>query len=871
MRSFIRAWLAFAAIVVVPGTAFSQATLTGVVTDASGGVLPGVTVETRSPALIERVRSTTTDSSGRYRIIELPPGVYEVSFALQSFTTVKRTGVELEGTFIATVNIDLKVGNIEQAVTISAETPIVNIASAKQEDVIRREDISSLPLARDWFSIATLVPGMVVGTSQDIGGLTSTKAIVTSFSDHGGASAGRGTEGRLMVDGLSTGASALFGTGSGAYMPDISNAQEVSVLTSGGLGSSETGGPVINVIPRSGGNRWASSAYYNFSNSKLQGNNITDEQKERNPALTAPVSLIKAQDVNFGGGGPISRDHAWFWATARWNLLDQNNSIFFNLNAGDPTKWTYEPGGAAFDDTRFRQFTGRATWQATRRDKFTASWDRSYKEVFYKGGGGLSVPGVLPGAYASPEAGITSDARPQNLVGASWQRPHSNRLLFDASVSVYQAHTGGQERPTNDSSLIGVRDVAASIPGFGQTVDITYRSMIQIGDNLYLAPRWRAAASYSRWGHNLRLGYDGIYFEETFRNSTNDQSINYTFRNGNPESFNVRAVNGFSTPSQNWTQNTGVYLEDSWSLKRLTLQGALRFDYATSGNPEIVYGPGKYFVLTPIVLPQRTSVSGYRDLTPRMGAAYDLFGNGKTSIKFNWGKYLQEASNGGNYNLNNPAAQLSNNAYSGTGNRAWTDNNHDYAIDCDITNPAAQGPTSTGVLQTIDSCGTVTLAALGTPTATTTSVDPELLHGWDVRPNDTQLGIAVQQEILPRLSVEVGYRRRWFGNFTYTNNYGTGAGCGVGLLDCVTFDQYDGYSIQAPVDDRLEGGGGLHHQRLVRSKGAVRHGKLHHSRRRSAQTHGPLAGRGRQLHRAYAQRPHRPRRLGDGFDADRHL
>ena len=190
-----------------------------------------------------------------------------------------------------------------------------------------------------------------------------------------------------------------------------------------------------------------------------------------------------------------------------------------------------------------------------------------------------------------------------------------------------------------------------------------------------------------------------------------------------------------------------------------------------------------------------------------MGAAYDLFGNGKTSIKFNLGKYLQEASNGGNYNLNNPAAQLSNNAYTAA-NRAWTDNNLDYAIDCDITNPAAQGPTQAGAQQTIDSCGAVTLAALGTPTATTTTVDPALLNGWNVRPNDWQVGVAVQQQLLPRLSVEVGYRRRWFGNFTYTNNFGTGAGCGVGLVDCVTPAQYDAYSILAPVDDRLEGGGG---------------------------------------------------------------
>jgi hypothetical protein len=811
MRPIFRAYAVALTVMCVHGTAFAQATLTGVVTDASGAILPGVTVETASPALIERTRTTVTDGGGRYRIIDLPAGVYELTFTLPSFTTVKRGGVELEGTFIGTINIQMTVGGITEVVTIEGTTPIVNISSAKQEDVVRKEDVSALPIARDWFSIASLVPGMVVGTSQDIGGLTSTKAIVTSFSDHGGVSAGRGTEGRLQVDGLSTGASALFGTGTGAYMPDISNAQEISVVSSGGLGSSETGGPVINVIPRSGGNRWQGSYYFNFANSDMQGNNITDELKAQNTALAAPVSVIKAQDMVLGGGGPIKRDHAWFWATARRNMLDQRNAIFYNKNAGDPTKWTYEQGDPSLDDTRFRQFTVRGTWQVSQKNKLTLAWDQSYKEVFYKGGGGLFVPTSLS-TYTSPEAGITSDARPQILPQFSWQRPHTNRLLFDAAVSFYAAHTGGQERPGNQTrDLIGVRDIAANVPGLGgQAVDLTYRSMTQIGDNEYFAPRWRASAAYVRWSHNMRVGYDGVWFTETFRNYTNNTSLNYQFQAGQPTMFSVRAVNGFTanSPRQNTTQNTGVYFEDSWTRRRLTVQGALRFDYATSGNDEIVYGPGKYFVLTPIVLPAATSVSGYKDLSPRVGLAYDVFGNGRTALKFNLGRYLQEASNGGNYNLNNQAAQLSNNAYAGTGFRAWTDVDKDFEIDCDITNPAAQGPTAAGALRTVDSCGQVTLAALGTPTASTTTTDPAVLHGWGVRPNDWQYGIAVQQELLPRLSVEVGYRRRWFGNFTYTNNFGTGAGCGIGIKDCVTPDQFDQYSIIAPVDSRLPDGGG---------------------------------------------------------------
>ena len=317
----------------------AQASVAGVAKDASGTVVPGVTVEISSPALIEKVRTGVTDARGFYRIIDLPGGTYTLTFTLTGFTTYRREGIELEGSFTATVNADMKVGALTETITVSSESPIVDVQSAKREDVLRRDVITSLPIARDWFSLATTIPGVdVVGltSGQDMGGLNLSEIVTTVAQQGAGQALGfRGFgEGRLQVDGLSTGGS-RFGSGSGSFLPDISNAQEVQIISSGGLGSAEVGGPVINVIPRSGGNRFQGSFYYNFSNNALQGDNITDDLRAQNPTLPrVNANVIKLQDVTPSAGGPIRKDRLWWFASVRNNRTDQwIPGNYFNRNA----------------------------------------------------------------------------------------------------------------------------------------------------------------------------------------------------------------------------------------------------------------------------------------------------------------------------------------------------------------------------------------------------------------------------------------------------------------------------------------------------------------------------------------------------------
>jgi hypothetical protein len=234
------------------------------------------------------------------------------------------------------------------------------------------------------------------------------------------------------------------------------------------------------------------------------------------------------------------------------------------------------------------------------------------------------------------------------------------------------------------------------------------------------------------------------------------------------------------------TRNMSLFVQDQWTRGRMTLQGALRFDRNWSKFPEQRIGPTN-FLSTPIVFPETDGVTGYKDISPRGGVAYDLFGNGKTSLKVNFGKYLEPTSNNNNYILSNPIGRIAT-----TTSRSWTDTNNNFLPDCDLRSPAAQSSATTG---SVDTCGAMNSSTFGTTALTTAAIDPKILEGWGVRSNDWQIGVSVQQQVLPRVSVEVGYFRRWLNNFTITDNLAVGP------------NDFTQYSITAPAYADLPGGG----------------------------------------------------------------
>jgi hypothetical protein len=764
----------------MPAIVFAQASITGVVKDPSGAVLPGVTVEASSPVLIEKVRTAVTDDQGLYRIADLRPGTYTVTFTLAGFQTVKREGVELSGSFVATINGDMKVGAIEETITVSGATPIVDVQSVRRQTTLSNETLTTIPTARSWAATAFLIPGITIqaGTSADI-------QITPQMTVFGGAG-GRVNEGRMQLDGLNVGA-ALNGGGVSTYVADIANAQEVTTTTSGGLGEAETGGPTLQIVPRSGGNNFKTSIYASGVGSGMVGSNYTPELQAQ--GLATPGKLLSQWDFTGGVGGPIKKDRLWFYATARDEGQHRSiPGIFPNLNAGVPGAYLYRP-----DVTRqaqgaegFQTFSGRLTWQASARNKFNAHWDEQFpcNGAAYTADGNAcrtqSDSGAFVGslglggltATTSPETAgyLHSLVRNQQL---TWNSPVTNRLLLEAGVGSYRARWGPMEMPGNPTrGMVRITELcAAGCAANGNIPGLVYNSANWAND--WDNPNtWRASASYVTGSHSFKFGYVGGLLIEDITNYTNNLNLAYTVTNGVPISL-TETLNPFTAKYR--VGYNAWYAQDQWTMGRLTLQGALRFDRATSWNPPQSVGPSNYLSTT-LSFAEVEGVN-YKNFSPRVGAAYDVFGNGRTSVKVNFGKYLDPASNlNNNYSITNPISRLAT-----TGTRAWTDANRDYTPQCDLTNPAANGE-----------CAAITNSLFGTSTFQN-QIDPNLLT---VRPIDYQVGASVQQQIATRFSIEAGYFLRWFRNFTVTDNLAVSA---------ADFTQF---SVTAPADPRLPGGGG---------------------------------------------------------------
>src|SRR5437660_8022298 len=258
-----------ALIVLLPALAYAQSTITGTVKDVSGAILPGVTVEASSPVLIEKVRTAVTDGTGQYRIVDLRPGTYAVTFTLTGFNALKREGIELSGSFTASVDADLRVGAIAETVTVTGESPIVDTQSVRRQTTLGSDVLTSVPTARSWAATAVLIPAIVTQS-----GSTADLQVTPQMTVFGG-SGGRANEGRMQVDGLNTGAS-LNGGGVSTYLADIANAQEVVITNSGGLGEAEVGGPTLSIVPKTGGTAIKGSFYEAGGGGRRVGRNASD-------------------------------------------------------------------------------------------------------------------------------------------------------------------------------------------------------------------------------------------------------------------------------------------------------------------------------------------------------------------------------------------------------------------------------------------------------------------------------------------------------------------------------------------------------------------------------------------------------------------
>jgi hypothetical protein len=749
------------------------ASIAGVVTDASGAVLPGVTVEAASPALIEKVRSVVTDGSGQYRIEQLRGGVYTVSFSLPGFSTVRREGVELSGSFAATVNAEMRVGAVEETVTVTGESPIVDIQSANRQRVISQELLDAIPTGRTPQVAAFMIPGVNL-SNVDVGGTNIINTTGGSLSIHGGSI----SDTRLLIDGITI--ANAEGTGWSANMlPNMGSTQEVAVDYSSVSAESITGGLQINMIPKTGGNTFSGSLFATAVNSSFQGSNTSPELQAR--GLRTPNSVKYQYDFNPGLGGPISRDKLWFYTSARFTR--QNNyvgGLFQNRNAFDITKWTYEPNEdePAFADATEESVNLRLTWQANQANKLSFFYDQHWR---------CQCNVISP--TVSQESGNFIEYPISDLRSVSYTATPSSRVLVEARAGWRREEFAYTPNNLEDPNrlLIPVIEQGGLIPGLlyrgGGLGNATQPYQRTLGVTIPFA----ASMSYVTGSHSAKFGVYNVTAQRTSTVPDNFAKLTYRFNNGVPNQLTQRA-----TPldrAERQRLDLGIYVQDKWTLNRLTLSGGLRFDTFQSYFPEQTLGPGLHVPNRNITFP-KTEMANWKDIVPRMGASYDLFGNGQTALKVAVNKYVTAQGLQGTYgDTANPVNRMAN-----VVTRTWTDADRDFVADCDLTNVLAQDLRASGG----DFCGTVSDTNFGRPTLSL-NYDPEVLNGWGTRPYQWEFSTSVQHQLMPRLSLDVGYFRRLYGNFGVTDNL------------TLSPSDFGTFGIAIPVDPRLPDSGGSVH------------------------------------------------------------
>jgi hypothetical protein len=686
----LRLMLLFSVCSLVTGAAFAQqtGTLSGVVRDAQGAVLPGVTVTVASPALIGGSRSTTTGDAGSYQLTSLPPGTYTVMYELTGFTALKREDIRIAVAQTTRLDVELSVGALQETVTVTGESPVVDVSSTTTQTNIDKDLYEAIPTGRNPWVMAGLVPGVVTGR-LDVGGTEGMQQY--NIEAFGSADSQKS----FSIDGLKTN----WGGGSGGATMQyygFEMYEEYNMQTASGTAESDVSGVYMNMVTKSGGNRFNSDHNVYFMNDDLQTENIDDDLRRRlglregqqTGAAGNPIKI--SYDWSSTLGGPIKQDKAWFFGALRWWRLDQ-----LQIGALNPD------GSQAIDDNRIRNFMGKATYQVAPQTRASLMFNRNLKDRFHR----REVP------FSEDKATVLQDQPAQNYV-VQVNQVFGRATVFDARVGRMWG-----EFPTRYQKEVGPNDIAIR--------DIAANTQINAASEQSLNPnhRYQANATVSYFADRLGAGsHDfklGTQWSWEMMKYDRIRNGDYYLQLSNGAPF-AAVVSNTPVQSDHRLSTWAVFAQDRWLIGRATINYGVRLDGVQAWLPAQSSPAGTW--VGERSFPETDVFDFNLNVAPRIGLSYDLLGNGRTALKAYYGRFYNQFGSEIAETVNPNARQ---NLTVG-----WTDRNANLRLDPGELAPFSFG----GIFPRLDQDAT--------------------------RPYSDEMNIGVDHQLVRDLAVSVSYHRR---------------------------------------------------------------------------------------------------------------
>jgi len=581
------------------GQAQTAGSIVGRVTDESGAILPGVAVTATSPALQLPQVVAVSDTQGDYRLTPLPIGTYEVVYTLQGFQSVRREGLRLTAGFVARVDVVLKVGAIEESVTVSA-TPTIDVASSGPVTVLTRETLEVVPSSRA--GIITLMNQSPSVRSQlDVGGSQSNQ--LPAMRVYGIATQATSW---LVLDGVVTTDAGQTG-GGGSYF-DYASFEEARMQTIANDVETPNRGINLNLIVKSGGNDFHGDASWEQTSSTFASKNLDDELRAQ--GISSPNNLERRFYGGADIGGRIIRNKLWFYSGVR-GRLNRENPLGVTQPDGTP---------GIVEQTQF-MVTNKVSSQVTRSQRlvFFDYYQRLIKDD----------PVTVQQGYETKQ----NNYQPQHTTKLEWQGVKGSSLVASLQVSRWRVHVTQNIRGTGpEKNDIGIPYTSGTNAGAGNVVD-HYRPWATRGTVSWFRP------DLFMGSHDFKVGYDDV---KTTSGRGWDSRVgtvakgDYGLRYNNNAPIEILFYNAPNYPLTT-VHSTAMYAADKWSVgRRLTLNLGFRWARDDGYIPAQCRDAGTFF---PANCTDHIQGATQRSLVPRLYATYDLTGDGKTALKGGWGRF----------------------------------------------------------------------------------------------------------------------------------------------------------------------------------------------------------------------------------------